>query len=1026
MKRSLFLSDPRAMLAQLTTLGVFIFYLIGLASASAQCPTGGLQLTSQAQVNNFTSDYPGCTVLPGGLEIGPSSDITDLSPLASIQSIVGILHVDSNTALSSVNLTGLTSVHSVNIYQNPMLQTISLSGLTAVTMGDFNIHHNPHLHTVHAPPAVTQFTSMQLYSNPLLATLTGMTGLTQVDNSLIIETTNLTSLALLGNVVSVGSLYIEYNPFLTDTGLVDLLDADLTNMGSAFVDHNALITELDFSAVANTVMGVFYVHTNPLLHTVHAPPAVTQFTGDMEIFANPALAVLTGMTNLTQVGNHFYVGNTLLTSLSNFQNLVSAGGFFAIESNPNLPSLAPLGNVVSVGDRLFIINNPILTDTGLVDLLDADLTNVGGAYVGQNALITELDFSAIANTTMSDFLIYGNPLLHTVHAPPAVTQFTGSMQIYSNPFLATLTGMTNLTQVGAYLNIRNTNLTSLALLGNVVSVGSLFIEYNPFLTDTGLVDLLDADLTNVGDVYVIFNNLLTELDFSAIANTTMGDFQISGNPLLHTVHAPPAVTQITGAMVLSVMPLTNLTGMTGLTQVGANFLVYETLFSSLPNFQNLVSVGGHLYIYGNTNLSCFPTFNSLTTVGGDLTITANPQLSYCSTASICDLTVGGLKYVSGNAIGCNSTAEIDAFCIEPPTMTITCPANQTTNADPGSCVHTVVGAEFDPTSFTDYCYASTMYTLTGATIGNGLTTLAGTVFQPGITTVQWTVTGANNNTGTCSFAVTVTGATEICGDCSTDNLLTNPGFENGPAGWVFNDAKIQNNSTQAHNGQKSARICGNDGKGKQKVVATPGTVYTLSVWARENGGGAKKKIKLRFFDAANNLISQKKQTVNGNSWTLYTLSNVAPPGTVWVKVVFTKNDSEDNEANCGGCLYVDDCCLLQSPSQQQLPPVFVVLNGSERYSETQKENYFSPEIFTLFPNPAKDELFVLGHQNGANEDFSFVVTDFLGKEIREVKGKFEADNPFKISLDGLANGTYCLQIRGNGIRSVTRKFVVVR
>ena len=82
--------------------------------------------------------------------------------------------------------------------------------------------------------------------------------------------------------------------------------------------------------------------------------------------------------------------------------------------------------------------------------------------------------------------------------------------------------------------------------------------------------------------------------------------------------------------------------------------------------------------------------------------------------------------------------------------TISCVGNQTKDTDAGECDYTVVGTEFDPTSYDDNC--------PGATISNDYTstsTLAGAVFPKGTTTVIWTVTDGSTNTATCSFDVTV-------------------------------------------------------------------------------------------------------------------------------------------------------------------------------------------------------------------------------------------------------------------------------
>ncbi|MBK9630428.1 MAG: HYR domain-containing protein [Saprospiraceae bacterium] len=81
---------------------------------------------------------------------------------------------------------------------------------------------------------------------------------------------------------------------------------------------------------------------------------------------------------------------------------------------------------------------------------------------------------------------------------------------------------------------------------------------------------------------------------------------------------------------------------------------------------------------------------------------------------------------------------------------ITCPINQTKNTDLGECNYTALGTEFDPTAYDDNC--------PGETISNNYdmtSSLSGSDFPTGLTTVIWTVTDASGNTMTCSFTVTV-------------------------------------------------------------------------------------------------------------------------------------------------------------------------------------------------------------------------------------------------------------------------------
>ena len=98
---------------------------------------------------------------------------------------------------------------------------------------------------------------------------------------------------------------------------------------------------------------------------------------------------------------------------------------------------------------------------------------------------------------------------------------------------------------------------------------------------------------------------------------------------------------------------------------------------------------------------------------------------------------------------------------------IVCIGNQFRNANFGNNYLTT-GTEFDPSSATDNCgVLSVTYTLSGATTGSGNTSIAGILFNSGLTTVNWTVTDECRRTASCSFTVTVNAPPVAIDDVNT-------------------------------------------------------------------------------------------------------------------------------------------------------------------------------------------------------------------------------------------------------------------
>ena len=109
---------------------LLILLLKGVAY-SQQCLPQGIHLTTQADIDNFSVNYPGCTVIEGDVCIGgctlqDTSDITNLNGLSQITSIHGRLHIINNPLLTTLDGLVLTSFHDdVFIESNALLISLA-------------------------------------------------------------------------------------------------------------------------------------------------------------------------------------------------------------------------------------------------------------------------------------------------------------------------------------------------------------------------------------------------------------------------------------------------------------------------------------------------------------------------------------------------------------------------------------------------------------------------------------------------------------------------------------------------------------------------------------------------------------------------------------------------------------------------------------------------------------------------------------------------------------------------------------
>lgn len=110
---------------------LLISLFLALTGSSQSCLPEGITFSTQAQIDSFQINYPGCTEIEGDPVIGGmgGNSITNLNGLSVLNTVGGEFEIDANWALTS--LTGLESLTSIGgnlrVYGNDVL--VSLQGL---------------------------------------------------------------------------------------------------------------------------------------------------------------------------------------------------------------------------------------------------------------------------------------------------------------------------------------------------------------------------------------------------------------------------------------------------------------------------------------------------------------------------------------------------------------------------------------------------------------------------------------------------------------------------------------------------------------------------------------------------------------------------------------------------------------------------------------------------------------------------------------------------------------------------------
>ncbi|RYY00549.1 T9SS sorting signal type C domain-containing protein [bacterium] len=152
------------------------------------CPSGYVEITSQEEIDNFTTIYPNCTQITGSLQIS-GDDITDLSPLNGIESVSDWFSIYDCPQLTEINgLTNLTHI-GTDIYIGYNNNLTSLEGLSGVT------HSTNYIY---------------IEFNPLLESLTGLNYLSTFEGQiLIVGNENLTDISNLQAIEAENIYYLN-------------------------------------------------------------------------------------------------------------------------------------------------------------------------------------------------------------------------------------------------------------------------------------------------------------------------------------------------------------------------------------------------------------------------------------------------------------------------------------------------------------------------------------------------------------------------------------------------------------------------------------------------------------------------------------------------------------------------------------------------------------------------------------------------------------------------------------------------
>jgi hypothetical protein len=283
---------------------------------------------------------------------------------------------------------------------------------------------------------------LRVWANPLLATLSGLEGITHVEQVVVSSNPQLADLEGLSGLTTAGTVNINRNTSLTNVeGLRNLVSCALL----ALWDLQSLTT---LEGLRNLRGAQVEITTAPELRTLHGLEQISGAT--VMIHWLPQLRDLSGLGTVEALS---VGGNAMLESLDGIGGVSSSAGFIWLELNPNLVDIGALASVTECG-FISVENNVSLRDlSGL-----SQLTRVGDLRIQENPLRENRDaLSQVTAITEEDVDIVQNARLSDLHGLDGVTSVVGRLYIAANPILPTCEAERLVNHIGV-ANIGETSL----------------------------------------------------------------------------------------------------------------------------------------------------------------------------------------------------------------------------------------------------------------------------------------------------------------------------------------------------------------------------------------------------------------------------------------------------------------------------------------------------------------------------------------------------------------------------------------
>lgn len=273
--------------------------------------------------------------------------------------------------------------------------------------------------------------------NSGITNIDGLSELTSVGGSLLLNRTSITNVNSLSNLTSVGA-------------------AIPTSISLSIVDQ-IYLTNLDGLANLQYV-GNLRIEKNRLLENINGLANISSTPRSVIIKENGVLDNLDGLTGITTVAQDVEIGeNPLLTSIQGLSNLIYVGEALKIADNESLTNLDGLTGLHNPIGDIIISSNDVLTDIAGLSNLESPNADV---IIQFNRSLANIDGLSNLTTVKGSLEIVGNIVLVSILGLSNLTTVDGDLKINVNSYIAgpvtglpNLDGLSKLTSVGMNLQV---------------------------------------------------------------------------------------------------------------------------------------------------------------------------------------------------------------------------------------------------------------------------------------------------------------------------------------------------------------------------------------------------------------------------------------------------------------------------------------------------------------------------------------------------------------------------------------------